>query len=395
LLIAGLALGVLNAVMLVFPKSLVGGVSTAVIASLFDAFTLVMLGLYYQQRILAERLHANVWGLVAVGAFLYALVQPLYIAQIIYPAQEHVIDTIGFFGGFLAKGMIAAGYLRIFVTVSSRAERDRARFVEAKHIVQRIKHELGTPISEIGLLVGSMTRSAPAHGRFRENVLDLENAVLRVQAILDAVHDVVLLAAGGKARTEIEQVAGDSVDVFNINAVVQRAVIAVKSTRTEPIKWRITYSANSCVRCNSSQLVQLFINLFRNAHDAIGNTQGIVVIETRKRLLEDIVNEDREAAARTLRSFDYGPPGAEQVEILVRDDGEGIPVEIASRIFEEGFSTRGGRGRGHGLAIVQQVARQHSGSIRLRHSSGSEDEACRGTEVVVRFPRVPCKPGGK
>jgi signal transduction histidine kinase len=70
------------------------------------------------------------------------------------------------------------------------------------------------------------------------------------------------------------------------------------------------------------------------------------------------------------------------VELVVEDDGPGIPAELRPRIFER--FVRGGGERagssGLGLAIVRAVAEAHGGSVALESPNG------RGTRFVVRLP---------
>jgi signal transduction histidine kinase len=70
------------------------------------------------------------------------------------------------------------------------------------------------------------------------------------------------------------------------------------------------------------------------------------------------------------------------VEIVVEDDGPGIPRELAPRIFER--FVRGGGERsgssGLGLSIVRAVAESHGGTVALETTNG------RGARFVVRLP---------
>ncbi len=75
-------------------------------------------------------------------------------------------------------------------------------------------------------------------------------------------------------------------------------------------------------------------------------------------------------------------PGG-QVELVVEDDGPGIPPELAPTLFERFVRGAGDRGGsfGLGLAIVQAVVESHGGSVTLEST-----EAGRGTRFVVRLP---------
>lgn len=49
--------------------------------------------------------------------------------------------------------------------------------------------------------------------------------------------------------------------------------------------------------------------------------------------------------------------------LTVEDDGPGIPREILGRIFDVFFSTKGHKGNGLGLAMVQKTMHEHGGSV--------------------------------
>ena len=53
-----------------------------------------------------------------------------------------------------------------------------------------------------------------------------------------------------------------------------------------------------------------------------------------------------------------------QNEILIEDNGVGVPTEIEGKIFEPKFTTKTS-GKGLGLPIVAQIIRNHGGEISL------------------------------
>lgn len=66
-------------------------------------------------------------------------------------------------------------------------------------------------------------------------------------------------------------------------------------------------------------------------------------------------------------------------ELLVEDDGPGIPAEELDRVFDVFYSTRKG-GTGLGLAIVERIARNHGGRVEIESGIGE------GTKVRVILP---------
>ena len=73
-----------------------------------------------------------------------------------------------------------------------------------------------------------------------------------------------------------------------------------------------------------------------------------------------------------------------EVEIRIRDNGPGIPEDIAEKIFNPFFTTKPtNQGTGLGLAITSDIVRQHGGTIQVE--SVLEDF----TEMLITIPRTP------
>ena len=71
----------------------------------------------------------------------------------------------------------------------------------------------------------------------------------------------------------------------------------------------------------------------------------------------------------------------DRVEIRVRDNGTGMPKEVADKIFNPFFTTKPtDQGTGLGLSLSNDVVREHGGSIRVESEQGSH------TEMIVELP---------
>jgi signal transduction histidine kinase len=67
-----------------------------------------------------------------------------------------------------------------------------------------------------------------------------------------------------------------------------------------------------------------------------------------------------------------------RAQIVVSDNGPGVPAALRARIFEPFFTTRA-RGNGIGLAIVKSVVEAHAGSVSL-------GESPRGARFIIDLP---------
>src|SRR5207245_9813274 len=110
------------------------------------------------------------------------------------------------------------------------------------------------------------------------------------------------------------------------------------------------------VRGSANKLQQVFLNLFRNARDAMPGG-GMLEVRT---------------VAHT-----------GSVEVEVADTGAGIAREHIHRIFDPFFTTKAsGRGTGLGLSVSYGIIKEHSGKIDVRSTPGN------GPSFHVDFPAV-------
>jgi two-component system NtrC family sensor kinase len=108
------------------------------------------------------------------------------------------------------------------------------------------------------------------------------------------------------------------------------------------------------IHCDPNQIEQVALALVINAIDAMPQGGNLWV---------------------STRTSDKG-----EVELLVRDDGIGIPEEHLRHVFEPFYTTKESGGSGLGLAISQNIVERHGGRIELKSTVG------RGTSVQVFLP---------
>ena len=102
---------------------------------------------------------------------------------------------------------------------------------------------------------------------------------------------------------------------------------------------------------DGDQLLQVFLNLLKNASEAAGPKGGTIRIRT----FYDL-------SLRLRRKDGTGTPLPLQIEII--DDGPGIKPEIAAEIFEPFVSGRE-NGTGLGLALVSRIISDHDSWINV------------------------------
>ena len=124
------------------------------------------------------------------------------------------------------------------------------------------------------------------------------------------------------------------------------------------------------------RLQQVFLNLVKNAVEAVSPESGRVVISARR--VPAGVAQQTDAA---LVVHGAGSPGGDVIEIGVRDNGPGIPPEIGKKIFDPFFTTKDvGKGSGLGLFVVYEIVEEHDGAIAVGSAAGG------GTVFTIRLP---------
>ena len=119
---------------------------------------------------------------------------------------------------------------------------------------------------------------------------------------------------------------------------------------------------------NKNGLKQVFINLIKNAAEALSKG-GNIYLKTRK--ISPLLGEGSPAATAQATGL---------AEIVVRDDGPGIPADIQSKIFQPFASTKGGPHSGLGLSVAHNIIKALNGTITC------ESEEGKGTTFRISLP---------
>jgi two-component system nitrogen regulation sensor histidine kinase GlnL len=138
----------------------------------------------------------------------------------------------------------------------------------------------------------------------------------------------------------------------NIHAVLDHVKTVARSGFARHVRFVENYDPSlPPVDGNRDQLVQVFLNLVKNAAEAIGDAvDGEIELSTAFR------------PGVSIRSQGQKDPVSLPLEFCVRDNGPGVPEDIGAHMFDP-FVTTKSSGTGLGLALVAKIINDHGGIV--------------------------------
>jgi two-component system nitrogen regulation sensor histidine kinase GlnL len=233
---------------------------------------------------------------------------------------------------------------------------ERERQESYGHIAAGIAHEVKNPLGGIrgaAELMGMKTSD--------ERALKVSRLIVdEVDRISNLVDELMVFARGD--RLEIESV--------NIHRPLDSMLDLLELDRGyENIEIKRLYDPSLPeIQADPARLQQIFLNLARNAMQAMEEKGGTLILSTRMTLEHRIVNQE-------------GQPQP-TIEISFEDTGPGIPAAHHHRLSTPFFTTKQ-KGTGLGLSVSRHWIRRHDGRLRIASVEG------KGTRVDVDLPVRP------
>ena len=210
-------------------------------------------------------------------------------------------------------------------------------------IARRLAHEIKNPLTPIQLSAERIQHKF-SDKLNKEDSIILERStntiVNQVNALKVMVNEFAEYARPTKIQKDkirIDNLVDEVIELYEINKI-----ISIKKDKNIPM-----------IYADQNKLRQVIINLIENSQDA----------------LKDIKNPEIKISIKK---------NVNEVELIVEDNGIGIPDEIIGRIFEP-YVTSKKSGTGLGLAIVHKIIEEHDGKIIIEKINTS------GTRVLIKL----------
>ncbi|MCB9611575.1 MAG: hypothetical protein H6722_03885 [Sandaracinus sp.] len=249
-------------------------------------------------------------------------------------------------------------------TAATLAERQlllAERLASLGRVAQGVAHELNTPLATIRTLAADMRKALVAlegaAGADPEVLRDLDESATLIRDETGRLGRITqsLLAGGDLVRARID-------DHVPLSAAVERSCAIVFAGTRGGTKVEVdTQLGELDVAADMDRLVQVLVNLLQNALDASRSHGGTLVRV-------------------------HAESNADEVALVVTDDGAGVADEVKERLFEPFATTKPpGEGTGLGLYTSYMLVQQMGGRLELENVPEG------GARATLRLPRAPTK----
>jgi signal transduction histidine kinase len=250
---------------------------------------------------------------------------------------------------WLGEGVVI-GLITLIIILAMYIYIDRIlRFnLQKTNFMMAVTHELKTPIAAAKLAIETVIRNKNIEAQDRVLEISKKN-IDRLSGMMERV----LLATQFENSLPVAQKKWES-----CSDIIQKALVDCQFTDEQILKISLVIPSNFLIYCDSYMMKIAFINLFTNSIK-YSEPNGVNVI------VSSIINN-------------------EYCQILISDQGIGIPVIERTRIFEKFYRvgnemTRSRQGSGLGLYLVKQILQLHDARIEVQANNP------KGSTFVINF----------
>lgn len=235
-----------------------------------------------------------------------------------------------------------------------------------------LAHEMNTPLAVAKGLAEKVNREG---GKLEPAESDLlERVIARLERLSESLLDFARVRPPSSKPTEMRPLVNEAWTLVRLD----REARGLELVNAVP--------EGLIVHCDADRMVQVFVNLLRNAVDAMQAAPARAEGGGGRAEFQSWSADNR--AAVSVSAEDQTRDGRRWVAISVTDGGPGIDPEVLGRLFEPFATTKlDSRGTGLGLAVSQGIVREHGGLLQARNRADG-----RGAVFEVLLPAEPEPP---
>ena len=226
-------------------------------------------------------------------------------------------------------------------------------------LVAGISHEINNPI---GTVISSMDVSERCITKIRKSMDDIKTNGGITEDNLKMLEDNVKVSITASKRIativkSLKNFAGldeSEYQIVNIHQGIDNSLTLLENELRDRVQVKKHYGDIPKIGCYPGQLNQVFMNLLKNASEAIHHS-GFIEVKTSQE--------------------------NNQIKIEIADSGRGIPAKHLNKIFDFGFSSGDTRMKmTSGLSTTYNIIQKHKGQMKIESKEG------KGTTVLIFLP---------
>lgn len=216
-----------------------------------------------------------------------------------------------------------------------------------REMARQVAHEIKNPLTPMKLSIQYLQKAIDSN---HPNVKDLTAGV--ANTLIEQIDHLSKIAAD---FSQFANIGNKKIELVDLHQVIGILVDLYSSNPRVHIQWNKVFGS-VVMKADKTHMNRVFTNLFANAVDASQDN--------------DVCN---------IKINEVQNDGV--ITISVKDNGEGIPEEMRSKIFTPNFTTKTS-GTGLGLAMTKSIVEQAKGNIWF------ETEEGKGTTFFVQLPVI-------
>jgi signal transduction histidine kinase len=246
-------------------------------------------------------------------------------------------------------------------------------------LLSGVAHELNNPLSNISssnqILIEELQESVEKSGKpgAAPDPAFVKELLSQINDQTDRARNIV------RSLLEFSRDKDFKKQSLRLRPLFEETIRFVKGQIPANTMIRINIADELFITADKQRIQQAFLNLIKNALDAVGAGGEITVNAHRNSAIDKVGDDD--GIYNYLKYRGKCTVEEDTVDIEIHDTGPGISEEALPKIFDPFFSTKDvGKGSGLGLFIVHEIIEEHDGCIAVDSQPGN------GATFLIRLP---------